>query len=113
MCKEDLALGRSMKGGQATSTVGTASAKAVGPSNLRTSLILCPPLAGTLTYVLGPTAVAGRGIVLVAGGSPFRMVLKDHGSMVTELWSVVGDAADRVVNVFYAELPMGVELPRV
>lgn len=113
MCKEDLALGQAMKGGLKTTVVGQTSATVLGPSPIRTAVILCAPLAGTLTYSTQPVAVAGQGIILTAGSGPVRLVLKDHGSLVRDAWFAIADAADRVASVFFVELPDSISLPSI
>ncbi len=71
-------------------------------------MILLAPLAGTVTYSPQPTAVAGQGIILVAGMAPVLLTIKDHGSLARDAWHIVADAASRVAGIIFAELPEGV-----
>ena len=105
MCCEDIAIGRASKTSQHTQLVTTASIKVVSASTARIAIVLCAPLAGTITYSTRPVAVAGAGIILVAGAGPVRLTVKDHGSMVRATWMAIADAANRQATVFATELP--------
>jgi len=104
MCCEDVAIGRKVNSAQFSVDVGTSSVQVLSPSLDRYSLILCPPLAGTITYSSEQVAVAGDGIVLVAGGGPVRLTLKDHGNLVRSGWSAIADLAGRRATVISALL---------
>jgi hypothetical protein len=106
MCCEDIAIGRASPTSEHTETVGAASTMVISASPARIALILCAPLSGTLTYTTRPIAVAGDGIVLIAGGSPLTLTVKDYGSMVRARWMAIADGAGRQATVFATELPL-------
>ena len=105
MCCEDLKIGRAAKSAMKQVVVGQTSLLLLSPSPLRLSMILLAPLAGTVTYSPENAAVPDSGVIIVAGGSPLRLTLKDHGSLVRDRWTVIADAADRVAGVIFSELP--------
>ena len=100
MCFEDERIGAATSGSMEVHTVGAASTDVASPSNSRRSLIFGAPLAGTVTVSPTGEAVAGQGLVLVAGGSPVKLTLADQGDLVRKGWSAIADGAGRLLPVF-------------
>lgn len=68
-------------------------------------MILFAPRAGTITYSTRNPAVAGAGIVIQQGTHVVQLNIKDHGSLVTDAWFVIADAANRDCGAIIVELP--------
>jgi hypothetical protein len=105
MCCEDIAIGRSSNTSEQTKIIGAASEEVASASLSRIAIILCAPLTGTLTYSIKTAAVAGAGIIMVAGNSPIRLTIKDHGSLVRARWMAIGSGAGLQATVYATELP--------
>lgn len=102
MCCEDVNIGRSTDGAELQVAVGDSSQNIIGANATRVAITFFPPIAGTVTVTTNATAVAGAGIVLVAGSNPVTLTLGIHGAVVTKGWNGIADQASRTVTVVEA-----------
>lgn len=80
-------------------TVGVTSTEVLPSSDRRRGIILCSPLAGTITYAPRTPAIAGQGIVLQVNQAPTLITWEDFGRIVQEPWNAIADAAARISAV--------------
>ena len=106
MCLQDIVIGRASISGQETFTVGTTVGRYLNSQPERTSIIFCPPNAGTVTWSTKPNPVAGEGLVIEASDSPFGIDIAKYGGLIIRPWFPIADAADRVCTVLTSALPL-------
>lgn len=89
MCLEDIRLQRKSISGQTIRSVGTSATMLIGPSELRTALIISCPASGILTISLTPDVTNNNGIILNALGTPFKLDLMNDGAIVKSgIWAI-------------------------
>lgn len=101
MCCEDLKIGRASNSSQATLAIAAASTPFVPGNPDRTALVFIPPPSGTLTVSMAGVAVAGEGIVLVAGNDPVQLNIQHDGDLVRRPWTAIHSVGG--VNCTYLE----------
>lgn len=106
MCIEDVRLGRASLFSETDVAVGVVSVQAIAAAPTRFSLLLGPPLVGTVTYSTGNPAVSGVGLNLSAGQPPIRLNVKDDGMCVAMAWFAICSGAGQTVFVGSALLPI-------
>lgn len=101
MCIEDVRLGREIAVQEQSIRLTTANKIVIDASPNRVTLIIYPPLSGTLTLSLTPVAIAGKGVVLVPASSPLHFDIRKHGNLVCQAWHGIHSVGG--VNMVYQE----------
>lgn len=104
MCMEDVKIGRETGGNEVPYSVGASAIQILPNDPKRTSLILSPPIANTVTFGFTNSVASGVGMNLSVNSSPIVLNIKDHGELVTKPIFAIGSGAGTNGAIWYSSL---------
>ena len=104
MCIEDIRLQRETTASEDITSVGQTATELVGPSHLRTALVISCPNTGYITIGFTPGVTPNNGMILNALGTPLVLSLLTHGALIKKALYAVHSAGTVSVAVWEASL---------
>src|SRR5688572_29365150 len=104
MCIEDIRLQRETTASEDVTSVGQTAVQLVGPSHLRTALVISCPHSGYITIGFTPSVAVNEGIILNALGTPLVLSLDTHGAVVKKAIYAIHSAGTVSIAVWETSL---------